>query len=185
MANILINFRLTAGYVTDGAGQTYVLGEVYPVTRGGWTFGWDTNRSGDARDRNNTTYDVRIAGINQNNADTAIFRVDLPSTGGYRVGLALGDINAQTNIQAVIKDNTTTKLTIGPTTISSENYIDALGTIYTDQTWPGSNQLSAELTFATTTFFLELTGSAGCIAHLRVQSVDAGPARLIFRNANA
>ena len=80
MSVVGINFRATAGFVTDGAGETYSLGEAYPVTRGGQTFGFDANITADARDRGGTSVN-KLAG--KVAAPSRTFRWDLPSTGSH------------------------------------------------------------------------------------------------------
>ena len=37
-----INFRATEGFVIDNATHTHVLGDVFPITRGGLRMGWNT-----------------------------------------------------------------------------------------------------------------------------------------------
>ena len=150
------NFRATSGYVTDGTNETYCLQEVYPVTRNGVTFGWDTaTASDDARDRNNTT-DRRLAGINATGgSDTPphTFRVDLPASGDYIISLATGDFNFdQSQTRVFFYDNTTLLFTISTdVNCAAANFIDANGTKWSAAAWPGSNTTKT-LTFATTTF---------------------------------
>jgi hypothetical protein len=102
-----LNFRSTSGYVTDGAGQTYVLAtDTYPTTRGGVTFGWETPGPTGHANRS-TSLDVRLAGIgyrvNSSGGAAGIFRVALPATGTYNLRLAMGDANySHTTPQLVI-----------------------------------------------------------------------------------
>lgn len=90
-----INFRSTSGYVTDGAGQTYCLGsaDVYPVTRGGLTFGWILAHEADSARNRNAGNDPRLAGQNSatNDGTPSQFQLDLPASGSYTIHLALGD----------------------------------------------------------------------------------------------
>lgn len=166
------NFRLSGSYVTDAGDTTYVVGEVYPITRNSVTFGWDSDRTSDARNRS-TSVDVRLAGINQVGSGTGVFTVDLPNTGTYKVRLAMGDVgNGQTST-IVIKDNTTTRLTIGPHAVAADWAYDAADVTYTHAAWPGSNSFSSNLTFASTAFKLELSGTNGVIQHLYISEITA------------
>ena len=88
-----INFRATAGYVTDGANE---YGEIattanYPTTSTqGNNVGWETAPSG-TRDRNNAL-DVRLAGIHfGDNATLRDYRIDLSGTGSWISRIAAGD----------------------------------------------------------------------------------------------
>jgi hypothetical protein len=87
-----INFRATSGFVTDAAGETYALGEAYPTTRGGLTFGWSVSNTANTRDRAVIAGQEQTAGINfTGNTASIDFRIDLPSTGAATIRLASGD----------------------------------------------------------------------------------------------
>ena len=169
------NFRGSAAYVTDGAGQTYVLGSTaYPTNRDSLTFGWLTaalhaNRS--------TSVDVRLAGLNYATGSVdEDFQFDLPSAGTYLVGLAMGDITAaQSNQQIEIYDNTTLVFTIGRRNVAAGEFWDASDVKYTAAAWPTS-QTPVSLVFATTTLILRLKGdgSSSAISHLSVEDVPTG-----------
>jgi hypothetical protein len=96
--DIGLNFRQTSTYVTDGAGETYVLGtDAYPTTRGGVTFGWESGfTSANALNRN-ASVDRRLAGVHFESG-TAIpqFRLDLPAAGQYQIYAAFGDYGPST-----------------------------------------------------------------------------------------
>jgi hypothetical protein len=67
-----LNFRAASDFVTDGAGETYVLaGDHYPVTRGGVTFGWVLDSQTVQAVNRNSGYDRRLAGINYMAGDGA------------------------------------------------------------------------------------------------------------------
>src|SRR5208337_1972246 len=70
------DFRNTSSFVTDPAGDTYVLPTtIYPTKSNGVTFGWAKN-SAQGRDRN-AKLDPRLAGVNfVNNGSPATFYVD-------------------------------------------------------------------------------------------------------------
>src|SRR6056297_20748 len=82
-----INFRATSGYIADGTGETHCIGDLYPTTRDGITFGWDSNTI-ESRDRANSV-DRRLAGMNFiRNGGVNIFYADLPSSGDYLITFA-------------------------------------------------------------------------------------------------
>ena len=133
--DIGINFRATSGYVTDGANETYCLGDVYPTTRGGVTFGWDASLSGGTRDRN-SGLDRRLAGINYIAAASGqFFRIDLPSSGSADVHIAAGDAGAGTVKAWDLQDNTTTFKTLTDAYLTAD-FADATDTTRTAAAWP-------------------------------------------------
>lgn len=178
--NIGINFRATAGYVTDPANCTYSLDETYPVTRGGVTFGWVDAAGGNGRNRNNFI-DPRLAGIcyrNDSSATKSRFRLDLPASGLIDVYCAAGDSGNGAYLE--IFDNTTSLATLIPnrTGVASNTYYDAANAAYSAANWPGSNAKST-LTFATTTLIAKITpglssGANYVINHLRAVQGDSG-----------
>ncbi len=184
MAEKGINFRATAGYVTDPATDTYSLGEAYPTTRGGVTFGWATNKTAQSRDRSAGL--VRLGGIvfHTNGASTTTFRVDLPSAGTYRIRLAAGDTAAAQAQRILIKDNTTTLATLAASTPANQ-WMDATGVVRTSYSDWTSNNASVDLTFSTTTLILECGDAGGSgsnatsLSHFQFESVgDSTPPTL-------
>lgn len=187
--DIGIDFRDTAGYVTDPAGYTYCLAELYPTVRGGATFGWVTAIAGKTRDRS-TTVDPRLAGIAfQGNTTTkATFRVDLPATGAVDIYCAMGDMGGANGTYLEIFDNTTSLGVIvadgGPGVVPVGSFKDATNTTYTAANWPASNA-KATKTFTTTTCIIAITpgtntGNNYVIASLRlVQSGVTPPVNLL------
>lgn len=175
-----VNFRATAGYVTDGAGQTYCTADSYPVTRGGATFGWETAGI-DTRDRNNAI-DVRLAGINFTGAGGDSWRIDLTATGSYDIRLALGDASNAQTITCEVYDNATLKATISGTTSGALRWFDATGVERTDVTWPTSNAAITH-TFAST--ILRLKHGAGTLfaAHAQVATGGSPPPPSVFAGA--
>jgi len=138
-----INFRATDGYVTDGADQTYCLADVYPVTRGGYTFGWVTSGPGSLANRS-TGVDVRLAGTNarENTGAQATFRIDLPNADAVDLRLAIGDASyAQNRTYLRAEDGDGGELfTISDATgQASGSFLDANATEFTAANWPGSN----------------------------------------------
>lgn len=191
------NFRDSSGYVTDGSNTTYVLGndDAYPVTRGGFTFGWNTIDADSGRDRDNAV-DARLAGVNFNTnaASQAEFQVDMSSSGTKTVCLAVGDATADHKHHQYVEvlDNTTSKFVVdidgdgssGGT--AAGEFADANETVWSTANWPGSNVCKV-VTFATTTFILKLgTPSSdsdnSSIAHLSI--TDGGTTGGILRQKN-
>jgi hypothetical protein len=167
------NFRQDSTFVTDGANETYVATDTYPVTRNGVTFGWDNNAGGslDFRNRNSTS-DRRLAGINfVQFGSTGNFRVDLPSSGDYNISLAMGDEGADNNsVKVTISDSAATLWTVGPHNMTAANFYDAKDATWTEAQWPGSNNAQL-LTFAGPTLNMGLSGFGGPIAHLFISQV--------------
>lgn len=159
-----LNLRSTAGYVTDGSGQSPVFDisvpnalPVYPtsVTIDGDTFnvGWDSFSDG-ARNRANTL-DPRIAGthfIPNSAGSPRIFRIDLlGGSGTYEIRMASGDPEGfgGTNPHIKIYDDTTLKNTISGTG-GIVNFMDSSGSDYSAAAWPGSNS-ALTVAFSSTT----------------------------------
>lgn len=174
------NFRSTSGFVTDGTNETYVIGDDYPVTRNGVTFGWTAKGLFDKRDRDSGV-DRRLAGLNFNTNDgtQSTFQIDLPAIGDYTIRLALGD---QSNPQGYqywkLLDNTTVLATIDDTNgTAGAAFDDATGVQRITADWPTLN-VAITQTFATTTLKVVI-GSPGAqadsttIAHLFVSQVVA------------
>lgn len=178
------NFRATSAFVTDGANETYVLDDVggdadiYPVTRNSVTFGWvSAGGTVEQRDRN-AGNDPRLAGINYpaTEANELTFRVDLPATGEYDVRVALGDPgNARTAMQALIRDNGVTLLTVSGSTAAANSFRDATSTELTHNNWVSSNT-AARLTFGSTIAQVVIGDSAdtSTLAHVSFEQVEAG-----------
>jgi hypothetical protein len=176
-----INFRASSGYVSDGANETYCLGQstdAYPTVRGGATFGWGASYD-NGRDRDNAV-DRRLAGVNYraNDGGQSTFTLDLPATGTYTVCLALGDATNSTGYNyAEVLDNVTSKFVVDDTDGTAiANYDDANGTNHTAAAWPGS-QTCRSVTFASTTFNLKLgsptvQSGSSLLAHISVSQAS-------------
>lgn len=190
MAYAGINFRETSGFISDGTGETYCIEDAYTgsVIRGGLTFGWTGLPPGNSRDRN-AGIDRRLAGINYvSNGSAAVpFRVNLPDGAGtYDIWLSLGDNNAAHSYKCVVKDNSTTVATIGPTTTgSSDRYVDAVDTIRTSTTMPdflngGASEASGKITVSISSgiLILDVGDPSGSdltsITHLSWNKVGGG-----------
>lgn len=171
--DIGINFRSTAGFVTDGLNETWANVGGYPITRGGFTFGWETAGLSD-RDRN-AGIDRRLAGLVFNGgAGGNNFRLDLPATGAYDIHAAFGDDSAGHTVALVLRDGTTTFATLAGSPLTA-HFLDASGVDRTTAAWPGA-EVSISRTFAST--IIRVTdngaGSGIWIAHLRVVDSAAG-----------
>ncbi len=187
-----INFRATSGYATDGSGETHSLGEAYPITRGGETFGFSIDMTGSARDRDNTL-DRRLVGgvFRPNNAGVVKFFFDLPEGAGtYDVRLALGDVANPQNHRCLIRDGDggTVLATINDDTGTPDvSWLDANGVervglpdgLPTPSTkWPLANTAN-QLAFTGTQMVLDLGDhSSGTnstfIAHVSMDFISGG-----------
>ena len=174
------DFRNTAGFVTDPAGDTYVLATTgYPTTINGVTFGWLQTPQVQARDRN-AQLDARLAGINfVNNGSPATFDVDLPSPGTYNLSVALGDAGyqqcwVQCQVQFLDGSTVLATLTVGSTQLGY--FYDAQGKNWSAAVWPTSN-LSQQVTLTGTHLTVvvgtnKATGDFTPIAFLGVTQVQ-------------
>lgn len=146
-----IDFRATAGYVTDPANYAYDIsgGNSYPTTTAqGNNVGWETSGM-ETRDRN-AGNDARNAGMNFHNSTNADFRMDLSGTGNFNIGLAAGDPSYACPVTVDLYDTSSSlgSLATGSTS-GSQKFKDATNTEYTNVTWPGSQTLVSK-TFSTT-----------------------------------
>ena len=161
MANYGINFRASSGYVTDGANETYSLGEA-SVTRGGLTFGWGSDNSVTTRDRSSSG-DRRLAGIlfRGNGAGSVItFTITLPSTGDWIIRPGFGPATSTQQQYVTFRDNTTSFASFSNIATGANEFADATGVVRTAAAWPGSNA-SISRTFTTTTFKIDIGDPAG------------------------
>ena len=166
------NFRATDTFVTDGANETYVLGEAYPVTRNGITFGLDLIADINTRNRN-AGNDRRLAGVNWNSAVDVTFRVDLLTSGTHEIRVAAGDASySQATIYFELKDDTTIFATVDDLNgVAANSFDDATGVERTQAAWPGSN-LAVSRVFASTIFRI-LMDVGDPIAHVQVEDIPA------------
>lgn len=175
-----MNFRATSTYVTDGAQETYSIGELYPTTRGGATFGWSSTPS--TRDRSSAV-DRRLAGVHTMSTIGQYFRVDLPAAGRYDVHLALGDQTQFNRIEWDLNDTGTVlaQYRNGGAQLSVANFMDATGMVRASADWP-SQEAKLTCTFATTQLRLVVASTmivSSVIAHLRVVSAGNRRRRII------
>lgn len=170
------NFRNSAGFVIDGANETYVLAtDMYPTVRNGVTFGW-INGTVDDRDRTTGT-DRRLAGVNF--SVLANFRIDLPSAGTYNLELAQGDVFSPIpNMRLQIYDDTSLLYENPAQAIAINTFLDTTNTARSGASWPASHAVTP-FAFATTTLIVRIErvlpgGTNGEIAHLFVSQAAAG-----------
>lgn len=145
-----VAFRSTSDYVTDGANDTYCIGDLYPTTRGSLTFGFEPSYSSAWCANRTTANDVRLAGMCTMYANKP-FRIALPNGAGtYRIRIAMGERFQSYSQQIVLTDDTTpwTGSTISAVGMSSYYYADATSTVYSASAWPGGNT-TIEHTFTT------------------------------------
>lgn len=162
-----INFRTTAGHVTDGADETYCLEENYPVTRGGITFGYASGYYITSRDRNSSV-DRRVAGKHTPSVD-AVFRVDLPNAGTYRVTLAFHDTDYPETGQWSINDNTSSVYSTSSAAITTSQVYDTLGAAVTRSTW-ASSPSTTDIVFSSTVLKTNLSD----ISHIFLNEQSGG-----------
>lgn len=152
-----INFRGTSGYVTDPANYDPELtasgnGDYPRTTAQGNTVGWETMGGGlyQTRDRL-AANDPRLAGTNRtDNTQDIDFRIDLPASGNYNIGLAAGDASYSWGCAIDLLDTNSNlgHLSTGSTS-GAQRFKDATDTEYTNVTWPTSQTLVSK-TFSTT-----------------------------------
>lgn len=181
-----INFRETAGYVTDDTGQTYCLNESYPTSRDGLTFGFTDGLGGDRVRNRDSGLDPRLAGGHFSNSSGSqdrvlVFELDLPTAGDYRVKIACGDpFNTRVNQKAEVFDDTSSLgVIVNDASTAAGAWVDASNTERTNEAdWLANSAFSADLTFATTTFVLKIgttnaDSSQTFLAHLFVEYIPA------------
>lgn len=162
MAYSYINFRSTSGYVSDDAGDTYCINDVYPTTRGGFTFGWQAAQTAG---NSSTTDGAHLAGRNFGNGSNSNFRLDLPDgPGTYRLRIAMGRLSGNVALQIRDNDRTTGTIlaTIGSTALASTTqFCDATGVVRTSPSDWTTNNAYVELvvTSASGTLWFNRTAS--------------------------
>lgn len=187
-AGLGINFRATAGYVTNPTGTglaplTAGQSSAYPasLTIGSTTItcGVTAGTPGE-RDRDSGV-DARLAGV-WNDADgganVRVFRIDVPSSGVYRLRGAWGDAANSATIKASIVDSngSTVLATVAAgTSISTGQFIDASGVTRTSAADWVTNNAPIEVTVSGTSLFLNWGDASAqinsAISHFWIQQV--------------
>lgn len=181
------NFRATSGIVTDGTGQTYVTGDMYPTTRmingESVTFGWETTTNHGDRSIY-APYTPEMSGLAFNDAGAGterVFRIDLPTTGNFQIQVGAVDAGNPNQGYFGLRDNTTEFKSVGNTSLTGTQTIDANGTVHADiPTWR-SSATAVDQAFASTIFRFALKGSAtnsSIVNHISIRPyAGAGTAR--------
>lgn len=173
------DFRSTSAFVTDPADCQFAGTGLYPIGGNGTVFGWTTTAPSAAN--RSAAVDARLSGINfrANNVAKIDFQIDLPQTGIYTFTLANGDQSSlQSNNTIEVLDTTTSLLTITDASIAANHYDDATQVERTsDSDWV-TNNVSVNLTFATTKCIIRVgSNNAGSnntvIAHAKLVFVSA------------
>ncbi len=159
----------------------------YPRTSAqGNNVGWEDAPEG-TRDRDVTT-DVRLKGIHNNNQVAFDrYRIDLPSTGDYNIGLAFGDSSFAAAGILELRDGASVLATISGSQNAAE-WFDATGVLRVGESaWVNDNALLNSETFATTIFraalkvdtlsaqmaavYIEAAAAAGIVPQLALMGV--------------
>lgn len=188
MAYYGVAFRQSGPYVTDGANDTFSLGEAFPIARAPFEeLGWNANSSADTRNRSNAV-DPRLAGVifALNSGPLKTFTLKLKDgPGTYRVRSAIGDFGSAQNNRVVFKDGSTVRHTVevatfgGRFTDTTAQGSGANGGI-TDTGWVSANQV-LEMTFDTGYLTVEIGGHpsgalSSALAYVATEKVGASPA---------
>lgn len=182
MAQVGINIRATAGYVTDGTNEDYSLGGTASRSLNGFSWLWDQSMTGASRDRSSSApYSPNLAGVvfRSNTSSTPPWpqlRITLPATGQYQIRIAAGDATNAQNQYFRLIESTTTFATVTNASTPAGSFADATGAVYTGANWSSSNT-AVTRTFTSTDFRIEIgdpTGSganSSTLAHVFVYQV--------------
>lgn len=194
---ISIDFRATAGYVTDPANATYSLcnsDASYaggPVNRGGATFGWTAVYADAERDRSSSVSDKRFAGVCQrpNTGTQAVFRLDV-TAGTYDVWVAMGDADNDQSYQHVeIYDNATLRGTMNDTDgTTTGNFDDSTGTQYSVANFYSSGVKFSSVSLSSGIFIMKVgttsnVGGNSTPSHITLTAVSSSPSLLPILHA--
>lgn len=143
-----IVFVANAGGYPDSATKAFSTGELYPTTRFGLTFG---NISSTATCTNvSGTGQPLLSGRMATNTAARRFRVDLPGgPGTYRLRMALGTLNTNVTVGALIYDAATggnLLHTVPDRAVNSGQVLDINGTVHTSYANWAANRGYVELT---------------------------------------
>ena len=171
------DFRSTSNFVTDPAGDTYVLpSTAYPTKGSGVTYGW-VKTSGVSGSNRNAKLDPRLAGINYvSNGAPGTFYVDLPSAGTYNLSLAMGDATytqCYTQCQIQFLDGNTVLATVAMGRTLASYFYDTKANNWSAAQWPTKN-VSQQVTLSGTrlTVVVGLSKSNGDITPITFLGVS-------------
>lgn len=174
------NFRLTPGYVNDGADALFAgAGVTYPTAAGNEAYGWESGTPC-FRDRSQNG-PVELAGIAciENNGEQATFRIDIPAPGIYAIRLAVGDASwQQEHVYVQVLDGDEIAIPSRDSAgvnLNAGEYIDAAGTKFnTPTTWMSAN---TPITYEFKTSIVRLvigqptaTGRVSVVSHISVST---------------
>lgn len=141
-----LNFRASAGFVTDGIQEAPVLAEFFPhnyfVNGIAVVAGW-VGTGPSATEDSSAAVDRRLAGENYVfNGIQRTFKVTLPSVGNYDIALAIGRAALSSNAPYVqLADNGVPFLTLDLTGLGAGHWYGADGVSYDGTTWPSTGSL--------------------------------------------
>jgi hypothetical protein len=147
--------------------------------------GWEAISGGSlsVADRSGSVVELKGIAYFANNTGTyADYRITLPSTGTYRVRLAMGDADNGQLVRARLYDDVTSFADIEADTASAARYMDATGVVRTSQADWVSNNAYVERTFASTIFRVrigEYSGNSGNSAIAAVYIQSAGESQFL------
>lgn len=165
------------GHTSVGAGQTYSLGEAYPTTRGGETFGFSADLTENDRERTNEgPLELRGIVFQPNGTGSSMVQFRWNFTGSNRsfnVRLAAGDWVSEQAQRIIIRDGTggAALATISTSTGvgGALQWVDATGAVRTGDpraggpghaaSWPNTNAPAA-LTFTADHLIVEIATAA-------------------------
>lgn len=144
--------------------SSYSLGEAYPTTRNGLTFG----HNGTAPSRNDrTATDQRLGGYHTFGSAAVRERIDLPDgPGTYKMWLAVGDNNLSSGAPIIVADGDgasggagsvlfdVKSVANGGPAVTSGSVIDATGAVLTKANWLTSGGAARDVTITTDHFWL-------------------------------
>jgi hypothetical protein len=155
--------------------------------------GWEAIVSGNllTADRSSGSV-VQLKGITyiQNtNGIYATYRIDLPSTGAYRIRLAMGDADNSQSVRARLYDDVTSFADLEAGTGAASAYMDATGVVRTTQADWVSNNAYVDRTFASTIFRVRIgehSGQAGnsTIAALYIEAASGDASSALSGSAS-
>jgi hypothetical protein len=177
-----IDFRSTAGFVTDptGCDKETATTANYPRTSAqGNTVGWEDAISGVAN--RSAAVDARLAGIAfAANGTPKRYRLDLPSSGWYRITLAIGDQTTAQSQSVGIYDGTTLVSNVVGHNLASAGgtFYDACGVRRSSAANWVANEVTVVAFFSSTICRIKIADTAtasgnSTIAHVRVTDASA------------
>lgn len=184
------NFRYTAGFVTDGTDEFFAGGlggtlKTYPTTfTTGVVGGWTANPA--SADDTNASYDQRIAGASEHTNATAVavFQLDLPASGSYRLRLGARVVY---DARIEIYDGASLLAGFNTAGTGASDWRDIAGSVFSTPALWASGNATQDVTFSGTTLTVKVGEPAGGaisytrLGHLFVQQLGGGGGSTIIR----